>query len=161
MAEEHSITSATKQKRRRFQYSLRTLLIVATLAPAILGFGIKAIIEYVNRPTSEEIQQRLYKEFAETNPSSLKGWTITIPSKDNRGGIWFKWSKNGIAYFDRNEDGVPDMKYREYPIMSTTDVWWEDADYNGTFETEMVAACSGYHPRPLSRTFAVPATPSE
>lgn len=128
-----------------FACGLLGFLSVAPLVSLILG-GNK------NR-TGDFLEQRLQREFNNTNPSSLAGWKFAPPSPGQRTATW---SKGGIVYSDYNADGLPDLKCRE-SYLSTIQVFWTDSDYDGMFDTEITQDCFHRSLRPLDELVAVPA----
>ncbi len=113
---------------------------------------IRVVADY-GQPTVEDQIETLHREFVSLNPESLTGW-VEVPPGPKR--MWRGWSRDGISYFDRDGDGIPDMKYREHPRMSTTEVWWEDTNYDGLFDTEVSQGCFHHNTRPLNKPIAVP-----
>lgn len=149
-------------KDKRSEIERRTLLVAILVLGTIGGLMSKAAFDHANRPTNEFAQrlhmaeesfEKLHSEFVELNPVSLDGWDRRQASNGRQ---WLSWEKDGIAYFDKNDDGQPDMKYRESPRMSTTEVWWEDRDFDGTFETEVEQGCFHNVNRPLQPIVNVP-----
>lgn len=139
--------SQQSSPRRLWRISLRACLVGFALIGAAVGLFANAAFDLF--ATSEQ----LYDRFVATNPSSLAGWSVSQPGPERR---WLTWSRRGIAYRDTNNDGRPDMKIREYPVRSTTRIWWEDTDFDGQFDTEVEQGCFHHQTRPLKKTIPVP-----
>ena len=136
-------------KKRRWQISLRWFLVGTVTCGVLASVLVRFAIDRIWPPTPES----LHNEFVKTNPASLDGWEI-VPASEGHLGL--TWLKGGISYCDRNEDGIPDAKYRYDPILSTTRVWWEDSDYDGKFDTEVSQGCFHKTETPLPRNIKVP-----
>jgi hypothetical protein len=144
-------TSIELQRRKRpWSFSLRALIIATAVLGAGVGLFGKFAIQQINPPTEAE----LYEEFIAYNPATLVGWAVVEPDENRP---WLSWHRDGLVYFDRNGDGRPDEKFRESPRLSTNDTYWQDADFDGMFDTEVERGCFHRVARLLAKQIAVPA----
>jgi hypothetical protein len=157
-----SPATSTLEHPRTWRFSLRTLLMVTVVVGCGAGLLAKAWIEYALEPSwamheavskQQALLKALKEEFESQNPATLDGWTVQLPGPNRR---WLTWSKEGIGFYDRNGDGRPDRKDRKSPRISTSEVWWEDTDYDGTFDTEVSQGCFHHSTAPLPKPIAVP-----
>ena len=139
------------------RFGLRALLVFTIIFGALVGLLAKSAMDYMNRPTPGELadqrERELFSEFVSTNPDTLDGWLVESGQETKS---TLSWGRNGIAYIDTNGDGKPDTKRREWPIVSTTEVWWEDTDFDGFFDTEREQGCFHNISRLISPPVCIP-----
>lgn len=149
------------------QFRLRTLLIAFVVVGAALGVFGRLLLPSLEEVETDRLRQELFRryptiealnaaleqEFRTVNPPSIRGWRFQRANKTNQ---WNGWRRRGIAYYDRNNDGKIDMKYRYEPRTSTNEYWWEDSDFDGDFDTEVQQGCFHHNEIPLTPKVAVP-----
>lgn len=137
----------------------RKFFCVSSALLLIIGLGLSLVIfiPLSGRPSPrKEIDQvsryeQDEQEFTATNPATLEGWST-------RQREYFKgltWYQDNLAYSDQNGDGVPDLKHR-LTYLSTREVFWEDTDYDGLFDTIREDDCFDQTKRGLIPLVRVP-----